>query len=213
MSASTDPVIAALEEAGALRSGHFQLSSGLHSDRYCQCALVCARPDLAGRLGSMMSERWRSERIDVVLAPALGGIVWGYELARSMGGRVRSLFAERGTGGAFELRRGFGLERGERVLLAEDVVTTGGSVSELVPLVLSTGAVVAGFAAIADRSRGRFVPGARFEALVRLDFETYEPSACPQCAAGRAIDKPGSRPGGAGASARAGAGSRSAQGI
>lgn len=199
MSSTSDQTQQLLEEAGALKRGHFVLSSGLHSDRYCQCAALFERPEIAHRVARLMAEQIPgSTEIDTVLAPALGGVLWGYELARALagarGGSVRTLFAERGSDGAFALRRGFALDEGERVLLAEDVVTTGGSVMELTPLVERAGAKIVGFAAIADRSRGAFRPPAPFFALTQLNFETWAPNALPAHLKGVPIDKPGSRP-------------------
>lgn len=193
MSSAGDIALDAMQQCGALKTGHFQLSSGLHSDRYCQCATLFEHPKLGGQLAELIAKEWGGEKIDTVLAPALGGVLWGYELARALG--ARSLFAERNaaTGEKFTLRRGFSLAPGERVLLAEDVVTTGGSIMELVPLVEAAGATVVGFAAVADRSARKFNPAQPFKALVKLDFKTYEPSTCPMCAAGKPIDKPGSR--------------------
>lgn len=189
--ASASEALIILERTDALRRGHFVLSSGLHSDRYCQCARVLEYPDHAARLATLMADRLHPLKADTVLAPALGGIVWGFTLAGAIG--ARSLFAERAPGEQFALRRGFELKPRERVLLAEDVVTTGGSVMELVPLVESAGASVVGFSAIADRSAGRFLPSCPFHALVQLDFQTYQPDACPMCRAGTPIEKPGSR--------------------
>ncbi|MFM9956950.1 MAG: orotate phosphoribosyltransferase [Phycisphaerales bacterium] len=193
-----------LERTGAVKSGHFLLSSGLHSAKYCQCAALFEHPAVAAELADMLVRQLPADlKVDVVMAPALGGILWGYELARALGAargvQVRSFFAERPTGQGFELRRSFVLAAGDRVLLAEDVVTTGGSVSELVPLVEAAGARVVGFAAVADRSRGKFQPmdraGARvpFHSIVKLDFETYDQSVCPMCRAGSMAAKPGSR--------------------
>jgi orotate phosphoribosyltransferase len=180
-----------LKTAGALKSGHFLLSSGLHSDRYCQCAALFEQPAMAGEVASLMADALPTRlQPQVVLAPALGGILWGYELARQLG--IRSIFAER-QDGTFALRRGFQLHPGERVLIAEDVVTTGKSVLELKPLVEGAGAVIAGFAAVVDRSQGRFSPGAPFHALTALDFEVHQPAQCPLCAAGIPLVKPGSR--------------------
>jgi orotate phosphoribosyltransferase len=184
---------AMLEESGALRTGHFLLSSGLHSECYCQCAKLFEEPDHAEEAAYMMAELLVDIQADVVLAPALGGVVWGFALADAM--CLRSIFAERGVDRAFTLRRGFQLNRDERVLLAEDVVTTGGSVMELVPLVERAGAQAVGIAAIVDRSGGSFAPEAPFFALTQLSFETFEPSDCPMCAAGSVAEKPGSRPG------------------
>ncbi len=184
--------IAILERCGAIRSGHFLLSSGLHSERYCQCASVFEHPVEGARLAALLAgELGPAGRIDTVLAPALGGMLFGYDLARALG--ARSLFAEREGGGAFQLRRGFELQPGERVLLAEDVVTTGKSLLEVVPLVGSAGAVVAGFAAIVDRSRGSFRPAEPFFALCGLDLQTWSPDLCPLCAKGIPATKPGSR--------------------
>lgn len=181
-----------LKEAGALKSGHFVLSSGLHSANYCQCATLFETPALAEQVAGLMAELLPEDlEVDVVLSPALGGILWGYELARAL--RCRTIFAERKAGEPFELRRGFTLAPGQKVLLAEDVVTTGGSVMELVPLMEKTGAVVVGIAAVADRSRGAFQPSVPFFALAKLDFATYKPEDCPLCAQGIPVEKPGSR--------------------
>jgi orotate phosphoribosyltransferase len=182
----------ALRECGALKSGHFLLSSGLHSDSYCQCAALFERPGVAARLaGIMRAHIGGALAIDTVLAPALGGVLWGYQLASELG--VRSLFAEREKGGEFELRRGFELRGGERVLLAEDVITTGKSVSELVPIVENAGAEVVGYAAVADRSKGAFTPGPPVFALIELDFATYEEKDVPETLARIPVEKPGSR--------------------
>lgn len=194
---------ALLEEAGALRTGHFILSSGLHSDRYCQCAALFERPRLARRVAELMLMRLpRGFKVDVVLSPALGGVLWGYELARVLG--CRNVFAERSAladkpavaPGAFALRRGFEIRRGERVLIAEDVITTGGSVNELVPMVERAGGEVVGFAVIADRSRGAFRPGAPVYSLTTLDFQTWPADALPAHLRGVPAVKPGSRVGG-----------------
>lgn len=181
-----------LTRAGALRTGHFLLSSGLHSDRYCQCATLFESPAMGGEVAHLMATIIpRDLSPDVVLTPAIGGMLVGYELARALG--VRSLFAERKPGEPFALRRGFALNPGERVLLVEDVITTGKSVLELRPLVESAGAKVVGFASIADRSRGAFRQSEPLFALTELSFPTYQPNACTLCAAGLPIDKPGSR--------------------
>ncbi|MBL8745839.1 MAG: orotate phosphoribosyltransferase [Phycisphaerae bacterium] len=185
---------ALLEQAGALKRGHFILSSGLHSERYCQCATLFEHPEIAGRIAALMKRLLPPTlRVDVVLSPALGGVLWGYELSRTLG--CRNIFAERQPGAPFELKRGFEIRPNESVLLAEDVVTTGGSVSELVPLVTRSGARLAGFAVIADRSRGSFKPtgGVPLFALTELDFETYKPDALPERLKHVPAVKPGSR--------------------
>ncbi len=180
------------KKSGALKKGHFELSSGLHSDSYCQCATLFEQPAIAQEVSSMIIEVLPSAlHADVVLAPAIGGILWGYEVARTL--EARSLFAERKPGCPFELRRGFQLNKGDKVLLAEDVVTTGKSVLELKPIVEAAGAEIVGFLSIIDRSKGSFEPGAPFFYLAGLDFQTYDPDDCPLCRGNEPITKPGSR--------------------
>lgn len=175
-----------LERVGSLLTGHFVLSSGLHSDRYVQCAKVFEHPPVAAELCAALAERLRGARPDVVLGPAYGGIILAYELARALG--VRAVFVER-VDGAFKLRRGFALEAGERVLVAEDVVTTGGSAAEAAALATQHGAVVVGTTALIDRSRG--VDG--LTALLKLDAPTVPAGDCPLCADGIPATAPGSR--------------------
>lgn len=182
--------LAILEDSGALLEGHFRLSSGMHSGEYCQCARALERPDLAEELGRMLGELFREEKIDLVVAPALGGIVIGHEVARALG--VRSLFAER-EDGAMRLRRGFRIEPGERVLVIEDVVTTGGSVREVADLVRDAGAAVAGFGFILDRSAEPLDLGAPARALLRRAMRAHAPDDCPLCAGGVPLTRPGSR--------------------
>lgn len=181
----------ALNETGAISEGHFRLSSGRHSGEYCQCARALERPEVAEELGRMLADLFRDEAIDVVVSPALGGIVIGHEVARSLG--VRSIFAER-RGGEMTLRRGFSVAPEERVLIVEDVVTTGGSVREVAGLVSTLGAKVAGFGFILNRSGGEPDLGAQAKALLARDMESYEEGDCPLCSAGVPIVKPGSRP-------------------
>ena len=189
-----DEVRRLLEDTGAIKRGHFVLSSGLHSDGYCQCAALFERPDVAGRvgeLGAMLArELVGSGEIDVVVSPALGGVLWGYEVARGLG--VRSVFAER-VEGRFALRRGFALPEGARALLAEDVVTTGGSVMELKRVIDAMDAEVAGIVSVVDRSAGGFSPGCPFGALVDVSFATYEAARLPAELAAIPIEQPGSR--------------------
>ncbi len=189
---------ALLEYSGALLSGHFRLSSGDHSDRYVQCARATEDPRAAARFGAGIAALFSDtsvagprRAIDAVAAPALGGVVIGHEVARALA--VRFVFAEReGAGLAF--RRGFALRPGERVLLVEDVLTTGGSVAELARLVAAAGAVAIGIGAIADRTGGAFSPGLPVRALVSLAIARYAPDACPLCERGLPVIKPGSRP-------------------
>ena len=187
-----DATLALFRRAGALLEGHFRLSSGLHSNGYLQSALVLQRPGDAANLGAALAGRVTSWRPDVVLSPALGGVIIGHEVARALA--VRALFAERADG-SLTLRRGFSLSRGERVLVVEDVVTTGGSTRETIDVATSAGAQVVGATALIDRSGGTAQLGVPFEALARLSLPTYEPSTCPLCAKGLPVTKPGSRPG------------------
>ena len=186
-----------LEQTGALKTGHFVLSSGLHSDRYCQCAALFERPEVGARVAELMAQSLpRDLRVDVVLAPALGGVLWGYDLARAL--RARSVFAEReGSARTFALRRGFQIAQGQRVLLAEDVITTGGSILEVAPLAEAAGATIVGVAAVVDRSGGasRTSLGSRWPvwSLVELGFRTYEADKVPPDLAAIPVQKPGSR--------------------
>jgi orotate phosphoribosyltransferase len=179
-----------LEAAGALLKGHFLLSSGLHSPEYFQCARLLELPQVAERIARSLADACSALGAETVLSPALGGIIIGYELSRQLG--VRNIFAER-PAGAFELRRGFDLRPGERVLLAENVVTTGGSVDEVAQLARNLGAEVAGYAIIVDRSNGRFAPREPVIAFAAAEAQVFDPASCPLCAAGHAAVKPGSR--------------------
>ena len=184
-----EAVLELFRKSGALLEGHFRLSSGLHSDRYLQSALVLQYPEFAARLGHELAQRTAHLQPTVVLSPALGGIVIGQEVGRSLG--VRAIFAER-ENGTLTLRRGFTLAPSDRVLIVEDVLTTGGSTKETAALAETAGAHTVGAAAIVDRSAGPIL-GLPLQALVRLDFPTYSPGACPLCAKGETIVKPGSR--------------------
>ena len=186
-----DDVLQRFRAAGALLEGHFRLSSGLHSAGYLQCALVLQDPVQAGVLGEALAARVRALSPAVVLSPALGGVVIGHEVARALG--VRAIFAERGAGG-LTLRRGFALAAAERVLVVEDVVTTGGSTRETIAVAREAGAEVVGAAAIIDRSGFRAAFDVPFQALATASWPVHEPAACPQCARGVPAVKPGSRP-------------------
>jgi orotate phosphoribosyltransferase len=179
-----------LRELGALQTGHFRLTSGRHSDRYMQCARLFEHPseseDLCARLAGMFP---RGET-DTVAGPALGGVIMAYEVARALG--ARNIFTER-ENGVMTLRRGFKVEKGERVLIVEDVVTTGGSVKEVIKIIREAGAAVAGVGAIVDRSNGGVEFGVDFNALVSLDIESWDEAECPLCARGVPVIKPGSR--------------------
>ncbi len=178
-----------LEKAGVMQSGHFKLTSGRHSNRYMQCARLFETPEYSEAVCKEIAGRFAGE-VDVVVGPALGGVIMAYETARALG--VRNIFAER-QDGKMTLRRGFFVEKGERALIVEDVVTTGGSVKEVKALLESMGVSVVGVGAVVDRSGGKADFGVRFEAAVAVDLATYEPDACPLCKEGLPIDKPGSR--------------------
>jgi len=186
-----EEVLEVFRESSALLSGHFKLSSGKHSDTYLQCALVLADPARAEKLCTALAQKWSDVAIDTVIGPALGGVVVAYELARALG--ARGIFAER-KDGAMMLRRGFSVSPGERVLLVEDVVTTGGSALEVVQIVKATGAELAGVSALIDRGGGKAFP-CRFEALANVQPPLYDPDRCPLCERGEPITTPGSRAG------------------
>jgi orotate phosphoribosyltransferase len=185
-----EAVLTLFRRAGALLDGHFQLSSGLHSSGYLQCALVLQQPADAEAIGAALAAA-APDRPTVVLSPALGGLIIGHEVARALG--VRALFAER-VDGALALRRGFTLSPQDRVLVVEDVVTTGGSTQETVNVARAAGAEVVGATAIIDRSGGTVRLDAPFHALASLSLPTYDPASCPHCAQGSPAIKPGSRP-------------------
>ena len=175
----------------ALLEGHFLLSSGLHSDRYVQCAKLLQHPGRARHAGAWLAERLRPHRPDVVVSVALGGLVIGQEAAGALG--VRGLFAERGDTGTLQLRRGFALAPGERVAVVDDVCTRGGSIAECAKLVRALGAEVAVAGAIIDRSGGTHALDMPLEALLAVSAAAWPASGCPLCAAGSAPVKPGSR--------------------
>jgi orotate phosphoribosyltransferase len=187
---TADDVLDLFRRSGALLEGHFQLTSGLHSPGYLQCALVLQHPRAAEACGVAIAQRFRSAGAQIVLSPALGGIVIGQEVARALG--IRAIFAERQEG-ALTLRRGFTLSPAEKVLVVEDVVTTGGSTRETMDVARAAGAEVVAAAAIIDRSGGQQGLDVPFQALATLSLPTYPPDACPLCAAGTPVVKPGSR--------------------
>jgi orotate phosphoribosyltransferase len=188
-----DEILDLFRRSGALLEGHFRLTSGLHSPGYLQCALVLSQPDSAEALGRALADRIRRVRPTAVLSPAIGGIVIGHEVGRALG--VRALFAER-QDGQLTLRRGFTLSERDRVLVVEDVLTTGGSTRETMEVARAAGAQVVGAASIVNRSGGPVkLAGfdAPFESLLDYSLPTYEPDKCPLCAQGLPVVKPGSR--------------------
>ena len=183
-------VLDLFRQAGALLEGHFKLSSGLHSDRYLQSARVLQHPDFAERMGRALAARLEHLQPTVILSPALGGIVIGQEVGRAM--HVRSIFAER-QDGKLTLRRGFTLTPADRVVVVEDVITTGLSTRETIDAAQANGAQVLGAAAIIDRGSDASRLNVPLQSLVRMEVPAYQPDACPMCASGQPVVKPGSR--------------------
>ena len=190
MTSDASVVLDRFRRSGALLDGHFRLTSGLHSPGYLQCALVLQHPREAEACGAELADRLRALGARTVLSPALGGIVIGQEVGRALG--IRAIFAER-QDGALLLRRGFSLEPDETVVVVEDVVTTGGSTRETIEVARAAGARVVGAGAIIDRSSGGQKLDVPFHALAQVSLPTYEPAACPLCASGQPVVKPGSR--------------------
>jgi orotate phosphoribosyltransferase len=191
MAASTSAqVLDLFRRVGALLEGHFKLSSGLHSPGYLQSALVLQYPREAEVLGAALADAVRPLAPDLVMSPALGGIVIGQEVARAL--NVPAIFAER-QDGTLTLRRGFAVAPGARVLLVEDVVTTGGSTRETMDVAAAAGGVVVAAASIIDRSGGNQGLSVPYSSLAQVAFPTYQPDVCPLCAAGSTAVKPGSR--------------------
>jgi orotate phosphoribosyltransferase len=185
-------VLNLFKQSEALLEGHFRLTSGLHSDRYLQCALVLQHPQQAAALGAALAAQMRAlaEKPDFVIAPALGGVLVAHEVARAIG--VRGLFAER-QDGILKLRRGFQIRPGEKAYVVEDVVTTGGSTRETMDVVIQAGGIVLAAGSLIDRSGGRADLGVPRTALAVLDVPTFSPEECPLCKTGSQAIKPGSR--------------------
>jgi orotate phosphoribosyltransferase len=191
-----DRVLNLFSETGAYLEGHFRLSSGLHSSGYLQSALVLRYPHFAELLGrklaAALSPLTDHEPIGLVISPALGGLIIGHEVARAMG--VPFLFTERDADRKMSLRRGFSIEPGEKVVVIEDVITTGGSTREVIDVVRALGGVPIAAGAIIDRSGGEAELGIPRQCLETLLVPTYEAAGCPMCLRGEAVTKPGSRP-------------------
>lgn len=190
MSFGEKEILNIFEQTGALLKGHFLLTSGKHSDKYFQCAKVLQYPEYARELSSIITAYFKNFEIDTVIAPAIGGLVVGQEVARLL--NKRYIFAER-EGKNLTLRRGFTLKEKEKVLICEDVVTTGGSVFEVIDIVNSNNAKVVGVGFIVDRSNGKVNFGVPQISTVKLDVISYEPDECPLCKEGIELVKPGSR--------------------
>ena len=186
----SDKIIDEFKNSGALLEGHFKLSSGLHSTMYLQCALVLQYPEKAERFGRAIAEQYIGQKIDVVASPAIGGLIIGHEVARALGARF--IWTER-QNGEMTLRRGFSVTPGERTLVVEDVVTTGGSTRETIDALKKAGAEVVGAASIIDRSSGKADVGLPLSTLTTLNVESVESSQCALCKQGSTAVKPGSR--------------------
>lgn len=188
---TSEDILGMFRDSGALLEGHFLLTSGRHSDRYIQCARVMIRPDYTQRLAADIADVFRNDGIDLVIGPALGGIILAYEVARQLG--VPGLFTER-TDGVMSLRRGLSISPGQRVLVVEDVITTGGSIREVMEVVRAQGGHVAGVAALVDRSNGAVDFGVKQHALLVLDVQSWDVRDCALCRDGKTqAVKPGSR--------------------
>ena len=187
---SSEDILKIFRETGALLEGHFLLTSGFHSPKYFQCAKVLQYPEYAELLCRQISRHFYTSEIELVVSPAIGGIIVGYEVARQL--EARSIFAER-EDGVMKLRRGFEIKPGERVLVCEDVVTTGGSVFEVVDIVKDAGAKLVGVGCIVDRSGGKVDFGSRFASVIKLEVPIFKPEECQLCREGVKLVKPGSR--------------------
>ena len=187
---TSDQVLQHFRDTDALLDGHFVLSSGLHSGQYLQCALALQYPVDAARFGRAIAEQYTEFGIETVASPAIGGLVIGYAVAAAL--NVRFLWTERQSG-EMTLRRGFTLRPGEKILVVEDVITTGGSTRECIAALTAAGGNVIAAASIIDRSNGAADVGVPRTALLAMDVRSYDPAACPMCARGDRAEKPGSR--------------------
>ena len=183
-------ILSIFKKTGAFLEGHFRLSSGLHSAEYLQCARVLEHPEYAEKLCKMLAEKFKSAKPDIVIAPALGGILVSYEVARTL--KVKSLFTER-VNGKMTLRRGFEISKNDKVLIVEDVITTGLSTKEVIETVRSFGSTIVGVGCLVDRSGGTADFDVPFKSLLSIDIPAFKPENCPLCKDKIPITKPGSR--------------------
>jgi orotate phosphoribosyltransferase len=188
----TEEVMKKFEQAGAIQKGHFKLTSGVHSDTYIQCAQVMQHPEFMHSLCSELGKKFRGDDIDVIVGPAIGGIIMAHVMARVLGPWVRAIFTER-ENSKMTLRRSFEINQGEKVLVVEDVTTTGSSVREVMDIVKSRQGKVVGVGVLIDRSGGKVNFGVKTEKLLTVDIKTYLPEECPLCKKGIPAAKPGSR--------------------
>ncbi len=187
---SKEKVIEILTKAGVLMEGHFLLTSGKHSNKYLQCAKIFQYTKYSEELCKTLAQKFQNDGIEVVIGPAIGAIQMAYEVSRHLG--VKNIFAER-ENTIMTLRRGFTIEKGQKVLIVEDVVTTGGSVKEVIEIVNEHGGEVAGVGVIVDRTGGKADFATKFESVISVDVESFEQKDCPMCQQGVPIIKPGSR--------------------
>ncbi len=183
-------IVEMLKEAEVLLEGHFLLTSGRHSDKYMQCAKIFQYAKYSEPLCKELAEQYKNDNIELVIGPAIGAIQMAYEVGKQLG--VKNIFAER-ENGEMTLRRGFTIEKGQRVLVVEDVVTTGGSVREVIDLVKANGGIVAGVGSIVDRTGGKIDFGVPYKSAFSMDITSYEADECPICKTGAPLVKPGSR--------------------
>ena len=195
-----EEILKMFETAGAIRNGHFELSSGLHSGTYVQCALVLQYPRFAEKLGQALAALFSDVRIDAVVSPAIGGLIIGQEVARALpeakgqiAGGVPALFAERDASGMMTLRRGFEIRPDQHILVVEDVWTTGGSTVETIQVVEEAGGRVVAAGALIDRSAGAIDFDVEAQSLLQMPISSYDPEDCPLCRQGSVAVKPGSR--------------------
>ncbi|MCJ7789908.1 MAG: orotate phosphoribosyltransferase [Candidatus Atribacteria bacterium] len=189
---NTEEVMRKFEEAGAIQKGHFKLTSGVHSDIYIQCAQVMQYPEFMNNLCSELGKKFRGDDVDVIVGPAVGAIIMAHVMARVLGPWVRAIFTER-ENGKMTLRRSFKIKKGEKVLVVEDVTTTGSSVKEVIDIVKERQGKVVGVGALIDRSGGKIDFGVKTQSLLTLDIKIYLPEVCPLCKKGIPAVKPGSR--------------------
>ena len=187
-----EEIMKKFEKTGAILKGHFKLTSGVHSDSYIQCAQVMQYPEFIHNLCSELGKKFKGEDIDVIVGPAMGAIIMSHVMAMVLGPWVRAIFTER-EDGKMTLRRSFEIKKGEKVLVVEDITTTGSSAREVIDIVKSRQAKVVGVGALIDRSGGKVDFGIRYEKLLTIKMNTYEPDNCPLCKKEIPITKPGSR--------------------
>lgn len=185
-----EEILKVLEDAGVLLKGHFLLTSGKHSGRYLQCAQLFKYPEYSQKITSELVEKFKYEEIDLVVGPAVGGIILAYEVGRQL--NVRNIFMER-ENGKMTLRRGFDIKEGEKVLVVEDVVTTGGSVKEVIDVIKEKGGEVIGVGSIVNRCSGNIKFEEELRSVIEFEIETFEKENCPLCKEGTKAVKPGSR--------------------